>query len=487
MDLPASVVRAHALKCTTSEPPTSRLTLPSGLKNIPVWIVELKSTLKQVTAHDFAGGEQALRANLKFLSWTDSDVSWDWSAGETGDSAQVPDTREMEHRLDVPAVQSDNALRSIYRPFVGELDEGAKAGLKRFMDKVKEASPFDPKTGVDYDLGGFKLVRSHCGKLELSKLSTPPYVQSHFDPDSPDATGLSKAIEVFDTLFSDVHVAVWQAMSECGYVDYFTGNAAQLIDGPWDILVNINPYFSRNPLQISAHKDTVGENMFLILLYCNDGMGIEYQLRQKNPPGYLQFMGQHLPEVFVDDVKGILKEPGDGTAYVDRVRHGTFIGGCDETMVHSTPFVHHRGAFMLKSVFKSMDEALELCFGACTQEEYSGHVLPTVNKVLEQLKELTSYDDCVDRGELERLLRVAGFTAPDAAKLVETLAPRMRTKDPFDGTASVGIPGFDEIKVPRGKKLHRQMSDYLDAGTAVRNTGPRDYMRVWIMARPKQE
>lgn len=128
MDLPASVVRAHALKCTTSEPPTSRLTLPSGLKNIPVWIVELKSTLKQVTAHDFAGGEQALRANLKFLSWTDSDVSWDWSAGETGDSAQVPDTREMEHRLDVPAVQSDNALRSIYRPFVGELDEGAKAG-----------------------------------------------------------------------------------------------------------------------------------------------------------------------------------------------------------------------------------------------------------------------------------------------------------------------------------------------------------------------
>jgi hypothetical protein len=267
MDLPASVVRAHATRCTTSEPPTSRLILPSGLKNIPVWIVEFKATLKQVTAPDFAGSEQTLRTNLRFLSWTASDVTWDFSPSDTEDTAKLPATLGSERLLDVQSVQSHNALRSIYRPYIGELDEGAKAGLERFMNEVRDASPFDPKAGIDYNLGGFKVVRSDSGKLELSKLATPPYVDRHLDPDSLQAKGLPKAMEVFNTLFGDVQVAVWQMMSKCGYVDYLTEHAAQLVDGPWDILININPYFSRSPRAVGAHKDTEGENMFIVLCY----------------------------------------------------------------------------------------------------------------------------------------------------------------------------------------------------------------------------
>jgi hypothetical protein len=211
-------------------------------------------------------------------------------------------------------------------------------------------------------------------------------------------------------------------------------------------------------------------------------------MRQKNPPAYPEFMGKHLPEIFVKEVADILKEPADGVAYAPTIdKPWNFIAACDETMVHSTPFLHHRGAFLLKSVLKSMNEVLERCFGAYTAEEYSNHVLPAAGKVLEQLNELMSSDDCVDRGELDKLLHASGFAAPDAAKIVEELALRVRTKDPFDGTAAVGIAGFHEVKVPRGKKLHREMSDRLDAGTALRNTGPRDYLRVWIMARRKQE
>ncbi|VTU32694.1 hypothetical protein H4CHR_03063 [Variovorax sp. PBS-H4] len=486
MDLPASVVRAHAMKCTTSEPPTSRLILPPGLKNVPVWIAEFKATLGQVTAHHFVGSEQTIRTDLKFF-WPDSKTTWDLSPGATENAAKPSATLDMERQLDVQTVLSNNALRAVARPYIGELDESARAGLECFMDQVRDASPFDPKKGIDYNLGGFKMVRSHSGELELLKLATPPYAEPDFDPDSLHARALPKAIEVFDALHGTVQVAVWQAMSKYGIVDYFKGHATQLIDGPWDILVNINPYFSRSPKAIEAHRDTEGENMFLMLFYCKAGMGIEYQLRHKNPKGYLQYMRQHLPSVFVDEVEDVLKEPADGVAYAPTIEPWNFIAGCDETMVHSTPFLHHRGAFFLKSVLNQMDASLEDCSAAWTAEEYCGRVLPAAGKVREQLKDVMSSDDCVDRGELERLLRVAGLTAPEAAKIVETLAPSMRTKDPFDGTAGVGIPGFHEAKVPRGKKLHRQMSDRLDAGTALPNAGPRDYMRVWIMARRKQE
>lgn len=489
MDLPASLVRAYALKCSTSEPPTTQLILPPKLNNLPGWMTEFKATLKQVTAHDFAGGEQALRTDPELLSWTDSQVVWDLSPGDTAQSARSLAIPGVERRLDVQAAPSNTTLRSIYRPYIGELDPAAKAGLKRFMDNVRKAQSFDPKWGVKYNPGGFKIVRSqNGGELELSKLRTPPYVDQYLDPDSDDGLGLPKAKELFSTYSKDVQAAVWQAMSKCGYVDYLTANAEKLIDGEWDILVNINPYFGRRPLEVHAHKDTSGENMWLMLFYCNDDtdMGIEYQLRQENPPGYLEHMRRQLPPVFVDEVEDILNEPSDGVAYATRIEPWSFVAACDETMVHSTPFVHHRGAFFLESVLKQLDTALRACFDAHTPEEYSKTVLPASQEVVKQLKGLASSDDCVDRGELEKLLQGAGFTAPNAAKIVETLTPMVRTKDPFDGTAG-GLPGFDDIKVPRGKELHREMSDRLDAGTAIRNKQPRDYMRVWIMARRKPE
>jgi hypothetical protein len=153
--------------------------------------------------------------------------------------------------------------------------------------------------------------------------------------------------------------------------------------------------------------------MWLMLFYCNDDadMGIEYQLRQENPPGYLEHMRRQLPSVFVDEVEDILNEPSDGIAYATRIGPWSFIAGCDETMVHSTPFVHHRGAFFLASVLEQFDNALRACFGAHTAEEYSQNVLPASQEVVRQLKGLASSDDCVDRGELEKLLQGAGFTA----------------------------------------------------------------------------
>ncbi|WP_068682670.1 MULTISPECIES: hypothetical protein [unclassified Variovorax] len=488
MDLPAAVVRPYAMKCTTSEPPTTELILPKGLSNIPGWMTEFKATLKQVTANDFAGSEQSVRADLELLSWKDCQVGWDLSPDDAGESASPPTTLGIERRLNVQAAPTRTTLSSIYRPYVGELDPTAQAGLKRFMDNVRKAQPFDPRWGVKYNPGGFKIVRSQNGELELSKLRIPPYIDQNLDHDSDDGLGLPKAKQLFSIHSKDVQAAVWQAMSKCGYVDYLTANAEELIDGEWDILVNINPYFGRRPLEVHAHKDTSGENMWLMLFYCNDDadMGIEYQLRQENPPGYLEHMRRQLPSVFVDEVEDILNEPSDGIAYATRIGPWSFIAGCDETMVHSTPFVHHRGAFFLASVLEQFDNALRACFGAHTAEEYSQNVLPASQEVVRQLKGLASSDDCVDRGELEKLLQGAGFTAPSAAKIVETLAPMVRTKDPFDGTAG-GLPGFEDIKVPRGKELHREMSDHLDAGTAVRNRQPRDYMRVWIMARRKPE
>jgi hypothetical protein len=467
LDLPAHLVEAYKA-CTNSDPRVTRLILPNGLTDVPAWITMFKE-LKELTAHGFMGDANAALVCLK--------------RQRPGLTCDLPRT----------------TLRSVYRPYVGTLHADAKDGLQRFMNNVRGVLS---ARGSDYHVGGFKVDYSSVGGLQLVKLVDPPIDEADdLDPDSPDAEDLPKTIEVFDTHFEDVQAAVWQAMSECGYVEYLTANAEKL--RAWDILVDINPYFNRNPLNIRAHKDTQGENMFLLLLHCNDQpiMGMEYQLRPKNPPDYSRLMEQQLPSVFVKEVKDILKDPPEGIAYAPTIEPWGFIGACDELIAHSTPFIHHRGAFLLESVAKCMGDALGICFGAGAASEYSEfqrgfdkdsprsvHVRGALEVVM-QLKQLAFLDDCIDPFKLEELLLNAKLELVDAKKLVKSLEDMVITKDPFDGTAVIDIPSRKyegQMTVPRGRdRLQREMSRKLEDGTAHSNPGSRHYLRVWIMARLK--
>jgi hypothetical protein len=406
-------------------------------------------------------------------------------------------------KLDVHAVPAGNMLRSVYRPFLGTLDEDAKARLRRFMGKVREAAGAarDLATGSDFHLGGFKVVL-HDGELGLSKLETPPYEAFVLHPLIAEA--LPKTIEVFKAHFEDVQVAVWQAMSKCGYVEYLKAHARSLINDDWEILVDIDPYFSRNPTQIAAHKDTQGENMFLMLLYCNDQPieGFEYILRPEIPHEHLTFMRQQLPSVFVDEVEDVLKEPPDHTAYAPTIEPWGFVAACDELMVHSTPFVHHRGAFEVQSVITSMGTALRRCFGVSDLAAYRAlqeggsqatpsAVAQSVHELVTQLRELPPSDPWIDPAELKKVFETK-LSEFEATMFIEALKDVAVTKDPFDGAARVNILHLNYtavMTVPRDKELRRAMSEKLDEGTALphRGEGGRDFLRVWIMARRKEK
>jgi len=481
LDLPHDLVDAYAAACTFSDPPTSRLILPPGLTDVPSWIVKFRA-LAQLVAHGFAGDAHAALTLLN--------DRWPELACDFGTVRQ----------FDVQAATENTTLQSIYRPYVGTLDEDAKMRLENFMGKVRDVASTAPGIGQshDYHVGGFKVVRAHDGGLELSKLAAPPYVASSLA--RSEKANLPKTIEVFNAHFGDVQCAVWQAMTKCGYVAYLRTHAATLIDGDWDILVNIDPYFGRRPVQNLAHKDTEGENMFLMLFYCNNQaqMGLEYQLRPRNPPGYVEIMEHQLPSVFVDEVKEVLKEPPDRKAYAPTVEPWGFIAGCDETMVHSTPFLHHRHAFDLQSVIDHIPSALKECFGPGAKREYLNVRASSTSTdnawaqgahdVAVQLENLLRSDSWIDRDKLEKLLRDAKLEDADVKKLIIALAGMAATEDPFDGIASIFIPRFNyaaDIELPRGKDLVREMSEKLKNGTALPYPESRDYLRVWIMARRK--
>ncbi|VTU27789.1 hypothetical protein H6CHR_02865 [Variovorax sp. PBL-H6] len=501
LELSDHLVDGHAEACTRADPSTIRLILPSGLVRMPGWIIKF-TALRQLIAHGFTGDSDAA---LNLLEKQCPDLMCDLSSPQG--SAKPPETVDIESRQKVHAALAENMLRPLERPFIGTLDPDAKAGLQHFVSLVRETlgTRIDLAGGSGYNLGGFKILRRQGGELGLSKLAEPPHIDGSLDPRSAEAEDLPRTIEIFNAHSEDLRVAIWQAMTKCGYVKYLQAHAATLIDGEWDILVNVGLYFSRNLTQNGAHKDTEGENLFVLLLYCNDQHieGMEYIPGLANPPEHQAFIERQLPSVFVDEVAEILQTPPHGTAYAPQVEPWGFIGGCDELMVHSTPFVHHRGAFVLVSVIAGMGPALQLCFGPRTEKEYSrvrqcyarGESPSTRNslvlgahKAAVQLEELALSDDWIDRSKLEELLRDAGLAEADAAMLFKALAMKATTEDPFDGTALIDIPHLRysvRMTVPRGKELRREMSEKLENGTVRPQPATRDMARVWVMARRK--
>ena len=502
LDLPDFLANAYATACTKSEPPTIRLTLPRGLTEVPAWITKFH-TLKELTVPGFIGDANAA---LQWLAELRPNLTVNLPQDHATNSEELPGSIGIEREIVVHAAPSITTLRSIYKPYVGTLDAGVKQGLQSFMDELRQAigdDRLDLERGCDYHLGGFKVVRSG-EELALLKLAAPPHTNFDLDPNSAEAEDLPKAIEVFNTHFELVRAAVWQAMSKCSYVDYLATHATELVDDKWDILVNIDPYFSRDLSQFGAHKDTEGENMFLILLYCNDQpmMGPEYQLRPQNPTEYVELMRKQLPAVFVDEAEEILKEPPEGWAYAPTIEPWGFIAGCDDLISHSTPFVHHRGAFDLQSIIKWMGAALKECFGPGTRHEYlnaqiqydqhlpisiSDDLARGAHDVAAQLEKLGGSDLWIDRSKLKDLLHEK-LGDGDAEKLFNALAAKALTEDPFDGNALIDMPRLDffgHATVPRGKALRREMSARLEQGTALPYPASRDYLRVWIMARPK--
>ena len=104
-----------------------------------------------------------------------------------------------------------------------------------------------------------------------------------------------------------------------------------------------------------------------------------------------------------------------------------------------------------------------------------------------QLEKLGGSDLWIDRSKLKDLLHEK-LGDGDAEKLFNALAAKALTEDPFDGNALIDMPRLDffgHATVPRGKALRREMSARLEQGTALPYPASRDYLRVWIMARPK--
>lgn len=500
LDLRGDLVVDHADVCSRSEPPTIRLILPSGLTEVPAWITKFR-VLKELTVPEFVGD-----ANAALMWLKEQCPELTHLRGLTTDSAEFPGMVGTECQLVAHAAPSSTTLRSVYSPYVGKLDEDAERKLRSFMGKVREAAGATPDltTGSDYHLGGFKVARSSDdGELELLKVETPPYVAIDLHPCI--AEGLPKTIEVFETHFKEVRDVVWQAMTKCRYVEYLKAHAASLINDDWDILVDIDPYFNRDPTQIVAHKDTQGENMFVMLLYCNEQPieGFEYILRLPIPEEHLTFIRERLPPVFVDEVEEVLKEPSDGVVYAPRIEPWGFVAACDELMVHSTPFVHHRGAFVVESVIASMGAAVRRSFGMSAVKDYfdlRNGVQPAPHNVIAQkiyelvtqLEKLPSSDPWIDKDELYKLFN-AKLSAEDASMLVTALLEIADKKDPFDGTARINIRNLNHsavVNVPRGNEaLQRQMSGKLDKGEALPHSSKdgRDFLRVWIMARQNKK
>lgn len=309
-------------------------------------------------------------------------------------------------------------------------------------------------------------------------------------------------------------------LAQSGIADYLIKRAPDLMDQGWDVSLTVMPYFGRQISQIGMHKDTEGDNLFMLLLFANKDpiMGPEYILRPPLPDGYLPVIKASLPSAFVDDVQTILGDGMEPRIHLTRIpAGGGYVAACDELIFHSTPFNHHRGAYVVESLVEAVQWAAKRYLDATDLLAFEGYPVPMVDQnanrnTLEQrwerflaglkqnqrirpkVREVLNFrgqlgkhglrDPWVDVGDAK-----AWTSDPAWWALVERFLPS--TDDPYEEGGAIDLNG-DSLHVtplPGRAGLTRSLSEELDKGPAgVVHPHPdfRDFLRIWIIARRRR-
>jgi hypothetical protein len=113
----------------------------------------------------------------------------------------------------------------------------------------------------------------------------------------------------------------------------------------WAILIEVHYYYKRSKSQINFHKDTLGQTLFVNLIYMNDQEinGPEYILNPPSTPAHDAKTFRSLPFPFLQDLAKIRAELPAPThienSFIPRYGVVSFV---DEAIHHTTPLYGHR-------------------------------------------------------------------------------------------------------------------------------------------------
>lgn len=362
-------------------------------------------------------------------------------------------------------------------------------------------------------VGAFELTVSQHA-LQMTLMPNPPVSRvGHLTGQWPSGA-VQTAFRAVAPALSPVLQAV---LTQSGIADYLIKRAPDLMGKGWEVILTVMPYFDRQILQVGMHKDTEGDNLFMLLLFANKVaiMGPEYILRPPLPDEYLPVMKANLPPAFVDDVLTILGDGMEPRIHFTRIpAGGGYVAACDELIFHSTPFNHHRGAYVVESLPEAVRWAAERYLDATDLQAYEAYPEPVIDQIIDRetlerrwdlflaglkqnprispkVREVLNFQGQLGKHGLRDPwvdVGVAKSWVSDPAWWALLEGFRTVTTDPY--TAGGAIELDDDTRsvtpLPVRTGLTRSLSEELTKGPeGVVHPHPdfRDFLRVWIVAR----
>lgn len=414
-----------------------------------------------------------------------------------------------------PTARARNALDPLAVPTVGALTPEQRQHVYNAIIHLTAAQPVGAEEDLNF-AGGFEVAVVH-DQLALTAMAETPLsldAAKAARKGRPPSATVSNAFKIFAPILQPILLDV---LSRSGIAGYLVQRAPAMIKDGWRLALTVMPYRDRDPGLVGLHKDTEGDNLFMLLLFPNEQpiMGPEYLLRPPLPDSYLPTFRRGVPASFAEEVMAILSDGMDPTIYNTRIpAGGGYVAACDELIFHSTPFCHHRGAWTVNSLRMALQRAADRYLNvrdrkACTSYHKPGFDTAgplqdreaawerfmsgvendtTLSASVKQV--LGFYGRMGKHGQRDPwvdLFEAASWTTDD--KLWAAIVrEEPDTVDPYAAGGAIELDNtrrFVSPPVPRAQ-LTRTMSGDLAKGAAGDVHPPsasRDFLRLWLIAR----
>lgn len=405
------------------------------------------------------------------------------------------DEEETSLKKEIKTLNSTETLYVLSKPqvFSGptiEVQDDIIRGLEEEIMKLDEKEQI--KYAANTCVGGIKLTSSPNANLQ-DLISNSTLIDLKGDCVGMSSYNLAKTAGVDKKIVENT----LSTMDKAGQLDYL--RKSDMIGKDWEVIIEVHYYRDRDLSQTKFHKDTRGQTLFVNLNFANTQpvAGPEYIINPATGEKHEDYVANHLPTVFTDDLREAKKLHGDPNSIGATVMPiKGVVAFVDEAIHHKTPTLGHRTASgpsidralskAAPDAYKHIKEGYETYKNSGSQGDFSTYIDDKYrDQASKWLVFLTEIDDKSSKFDRTKLSAI--FPKMDNVDADSFINKLMEAEGIDFLSADLLYVKLQNVQVKKEGRppLQRQMSQMLlEDNAPQRVPGKRTFFRTWVRAVP---